>query len=70
MAMKRFRSALAMLLLAGWLCPLTSCQAPPNTNEPDGGFCEDETNCAEGEVCVFDSEFNGTVCKDGALFGL
>lgn len=70
MAMRFFRTGLLTFLLVACLCPLASCQTPANPIDEGDEFCEDETDCADGEVCVFDSGFNGTVCRDGALFGL
>ncbi len=69
MIWKKLRGLVLVLAMGSMVGLLASCQEPSD-GESDAMFCTDETDCEEGEVCVFDSAEGGTVCRDGSLFGL
>jgi hypothetical protein len=70
MMWKKLRTLAFVTSIASIVVLMASCQEPPMDGGSNGEFCEDESDCVEGEVCVFDSAEGGTVCRDGSLFGL
>ncbi|GJM23686.1 MAG: hypothetical protein DHS20C16_01010 [Phycisphaerae bacterium] len=70
MMWRKLRAWTLMFVAGSVVLLMASCQAPQDEGGSSADSCVDETDCAEGEVCVFDSAENGLVCRDGALFGL